>query len=86
MLINFNNISKVRNIMNFNDFYKCDIKEMKYFYLENEIFPKITKNKDSSSSFSNADINSEIIKLKSGNYSSFSEYLEINKFLNVNKI
>ena len=85
-IINFDNINKVRNIMNFNDIYKCDTKEMKYYYLENEIYPKITKINDFSSSFSNTNINSEIIKLKSGNYSSFSEYLEMSKFINIKKI
>ena len=85
-IINFDNVNKIRNILQFNDLYKCDIKEMKYFYLENEIYPRNVKNDDFLSSFSNDNIKSNIFKLESGNYASSEEYLEMNKFINIKTI
>ena len=84
-IINFDNFNKVRNIIKFNDIYKCNSQEMKYYYLDN-IYPKKVKNNDSLSSFSNTNIKSDIIKLNSGNYASLDEYLEMSKFINIKKI
>jgi len=80
-LLNINNLNKVRDIIKFNDFYKCDANEMKLFYLQNEIYPRKVNNNDNLSSFSNNNIKSNIIRLMSGNYCSQSEYLEMSKFL-----
>ena len=80
-LLNPNKFDKVRNILKFNDFYKCNVNEMKLFYLQNEIYPKKVNNNDNLSSFSNNNIKSNIIRLMSGNYCSQSEYLEMSKFL-----
>ena len=80
-LLNINNLNKVRDIIKFNDFYKCDANEMKLFYLQNEIYPRKVNNNDNLSSFSNNNIKSNIILLMSGNYCSQSEYLEMSKFL-----
>ena len=80
-LINFDKFTKVRKILNFNDFYKCDINEMKYFYLQSEVYPRKVNIDDKLSSFSNSNIRSKIIRLMSGNYASQSEFLEMNKFL-----
>ena len=83
-IINFDNFNKIRNIVQFNNIYKCNNEEMKYFYLENEIYPR--KNNTNLSSFSNSPIKSAIIKLNSGNYASLDEYLEISKFIYINNI
>ena len=79
--IDITKFNNVRKILIFNDFYKCDINEMKYYYLQNEIYPKKVKNDDNLSTYSNMNINSNIIRLTSGNYASQSEYLEMSKFL-----
>ena len=83
-IINVDNFNKIRNIVQFNNIYKCNNEEMKYFYLENEIYPR--KNNTNLSSFSNSPIKSDIIKLNSGNYASLDEYLEISKFIYINNI
>ena len=83
-IINIDNFNKIRNILQFNNLYKCNVEEMKYFYLENEIYPR--KNYNNLSSFSNSLIKSDIIKLNSGNYASQEEYLEISKFIYINNI
>ena len=80
-LINFDKFTKVRKMLHFNDFYKCDINEMKFFYLQNEVYPRKVNIDDKLSSFSNSNIRSKIIRLMSGNYTSQSEFLEVNKFL-----
>ena len=68
-------------MLHFNDFFKCNIKEMKLFYLQNEIYPRKVNNDDNLSSFSNINIKSNIIRLISGNFASSSEFLEMSKFL-----
>ena len=83
-IINIDNFNKIRNILQFNNIYKCNNEEMKYFYLENEIYPR--KNNSNLSTFSNSFIKSDIIKLNSGNYASQDEYLEITKFIYINNI
>ena len=80
-LINFDKFTKVRKMLNFNDFYKCDINEMKFFYLQNEVYPRKVNIDDKLSTFSNSNIRSNIVLLMSGNYASQSEFLEMNKFL-----
>ena len=85
-LINFENFERIRKIMKFNDFYKCNITEKKFFYLSDEIYPKKVKKDDNLSSFSNTNIKSDIIKLESGNFASLSEYLEMSKFINIKYI
>lgn len=83
-LIDIDNFNKIRNILQFNNIYKCNNEEMKYFYLESEIYPR--KNNSNLSTFSNSVINSDIIKLNSGNYTSLDEYLEISKFIYIKNI
>ena len=85
--INIDSFNKVREIMHFNNIYNCNINEMKYFYLEDEIYPKKTKKDNNNlSSFSNENIKSDVIKLDSGNYASLEEYLEMNKYIYIKKI
>ena len=79
--INIDKFNKVREMLHFNDFFKCNIKEMKLFYLQNEIYPRKVNNDDNLSSFSNINIKSNIIRLISGNFASSSEFLEMSKFL-----
>ena len=82
-IINFDNFSKITNNMKFNYLYKCNIKEMQLFYLEDEKYPRIDKNHTILSTFSNTRINSKLIILKSGNYGSLGEYLEMAKFIDI---
>ena len=80
-VINIDKFNKIREMLHFNDFFKCDLKEMKLFYLQNEIYPRKIKSDDNLSSFSNNNIKSNIIHLISGNFASKSEFLEMSKFL-----
>ena len=79
--INIDKFNKIRKMLDFNDFYKCDTNEMKLFYLQNEIYPKKVNKDDNLSTFSNTNIRSNTIRLASGNYASQSEFLEMTKFL-----
>ena len=80
-LINIDKFNNIRKMLRFNEFYKCDINELKLFYLQNEIYPRKINKDDNLSTYSNMNINSSIVRLISGNYASQSEYLEMGKFL-----
>ena len=56
---------------------------MELFYLEEEKYPRINGNNTFLSSFSNAIIKSKPVKLKSGNYASLGEFLEMAKFIKI---
>ena len=84
-LINFDKFNKVRNMIHFNELFKCDINEMKLFYLKNEIYPRKVNINDILSTFSNSNIRSYMFRLISGNYCSQSEFLEMSKFLFIKK-
>ena len=59
---------------------------MKLFYLEEEKYTRINRNNTFLSSFSNTIIKSKPVKLKSGNYASLGEFLEMDKFIKIKTI
>ena len=81
--LNYDKFNKIRDLLHFNDFYKCENGEMKLFYLKSEIYPRKIKSDDNLSSFSNRNIKSNFIRLMSGNFASQSEFLEMSKFLSI---
>ena len=81
------NIKEIKtNIKNFkkneNKKFLCDDEIKKFYFIKSEQFPTNSIN-NNLSSFSGKIIKNHYIKLQSGNFACLSEFLELNKFLNI---